>query len=112
MYFVEEIAQVEDWIDSIKDINRVVMTMYDNIKEIQGIAKAQILEEDKFYSATNMEIFIDDSREEPTSIEVVVQQFKSSFEGVRDDTDIQRIFNVEDILKQLDDNLDNFGALK
>ena len=64
------------------------MTMYDKIKEVQDRAKAQILEEDKFYSAASMEIFADDSREELVSIKAIVQQFKSSFEGVRDHTDI------------------------
>ena len=64
------------------------MTMYYNIKEVQGRAKAQILEVDKFYIASNMEIFIYDSREEILSIEVVVLKFKSSFQGVRDDIDI------------------------
>ena len=47
------------------------MTMYDNIKEVQERAKAQILEADKFYSAASMQIFVDDSKEEVISIEVI-----------------------------------------
>ena len=59
VYIAEEMDKVEDWIDLIKDSTRVMMTLYDQIKEVENIAKAQILEVDKFYSATSMEIFID-----------------------------------------------------
>ena len=75
------------------------MSLYDNIQEIQDRAKAQILEANKFYNATSMEIFNDGSREELASAEVVMQQFDASFDGVKDDIDIRRIFNMEEILK-------------
>ena len=54
---MEEIDKVEDWIDLIKDSIRVIMTLYDQIKEVERKAKAQILEADKFYSAASMEFF-------------------------------------------------------
>ena len=44
VYTVEEIDRIKYSIDSIRDSNRVMMTMYDNIKEEQGRGKAQILE--------------------------------------------------------------------
>ena len=59
-----------------------------------------------------MEIFIDNSMDELVSIEAMVQQFRSSFEGVRDHTDLQWIFGLEDILNKLDDMLNDFGALR
>ena len=69
---MKEIDRIGDWIDSIRDSNRVTMTMYDNIKEVQGRSKAQILEVDKYCSVASMETFIDDSKKELTSIEVMV----------------------------------------
>ena len=88
------------------------MTLYDQIKEVKDRAKAQNLKADKLYSAASMEIFIDNSIHELLSIETIVQQSESSFEGVKDHTNIQRIFKIEDILNQLDDKLNNFGSLK
>ena len=88
----------EDWINSIRDSTRAMMTLYDQIGEVENRAKAQILEVDKFYSATSMEIFKNNSIEELVNIETIVQQFKSSFEGVKDHIDISRIFKMEDIL--------------
>ena len=78
--------------DTIEDGNKVMLALYDNTQEIQVRAKAQILEVDKFYSATSMEIFTDNSMDELASIETIVQYFKSSFEGVRDHKDIHTIF--------------------
>ena len=40
VYFVEEIDHVDYLIDSIRDSSRVMITIYDNIKKIQGKAKA------------------------------------------------------------------------
>ena len=57
VYTAEEIDKVEDWIDSIKDSTRAMMTLYDQIKEVENRAKTQILEADKFYCATSMEFF-------------------------------------------------------
>ena len=79
VYTREEIDKVEDWIDSIKDSFRAMMTLYDQIKEVENRAKAQILEVDKFYSAASMEIFTDNSMDELASIETIVQHLKSSF---------------------------------
>ena len=59
-----------------------------------------------------MKIFIDNSKDELESAEAVVQYFKASFEGVKDDSDIWRIFKMEDVLKQLDEKLDDFVALR
>ena len=60
----------------------------------------------------SMEIFTDNSMDELVSIEAVVQQFRSSFKGVRDHTDLWRIFGLEDILNKLDDMLNDFGTLR
>ena len=72
IYKVEEIDKVEDWTNSIKDSTRAMMTLYDQIKEVENRAKAQILEADKFYSAASMEIFTDNFIEDLVSIEIVV----------------------------------------
>ena len=68
----EEIDQVEDWIDSIKEGTRAMMTLYDQIKEVENRARAQILEADKLYSAASMETFTDNSMEELVSIETII----------------------------------------
>ena len=65
-----------------------MMTLYDQIKEVENRARDQIIEEDKLYSVASMEIFTDNFMDELVSIEAVVQQFRSSFEGVRDHTDL------------------------
>ena len=49
------------------------MTLYDQIKEAENRARAQIFEADKLYSATSMEIFINNSMEELVSIETIIQ---------------------------------------
>ena len=88
VYMVEEIDQVEDWIDLIKDETRAMMTLYDQIKEVENRARAQILEADKLYSAASMEIFTNNSMEELVNVETIIQKFRSSFKGVRDHVDI------------------------
>ena len=72
VYIAKEIDQVEDWVDTIKDGTRAMMTLYDQIKKVENRAKAQILEVDKLYSATGMEIFTDKSMEELVSIETII----------------------------------------
>ena len=71
IYTTKEIYKVEDCIDLIKDSTRAMMTLYDQIKEVENIAKAQILEVDKFYSVASMEIIIDNSMDELASIETI-----------------------------------------
>ena len=73
VYMEEEIDQVEDWIDLIKDGTRAMMSLYDQIKEVENRARAQILEADKMYSAASMGIFTDNSMEELVSVEIVIQ---------------------------------------
>ena len=46
------------------------------------------MEADKLYSAASMEIFTNNFVEELVSVEIVIQQFNSSFKGVRDPIDI------------------------
>ena len=112
IYTTKEIDQVEDWVDSIKDGTKAMMTMYDQIKQVENRAKDQIMEADKLYSAASMEIFTDNSIDELVSIEAVVQQFRSSLKGVRDHTDLKWIFKLEDILNKLDEMLNDFRALR
>ena len=75
-------------IENIEEGNKVMLSLYDNIQQIQDRAKAQVLEVDKYYSAASMGIFTNDYRDKMESTEVVIQQFKSFFEGVKDDIDI------------------------
>ena len=84
VHIAEEIDKVEDWIDSIRDSTSVMMTLYDQIQEVENRAKAQILEVDKFYSVDSMDIFIVNLMEELASTDTLVQYFKSSFEGLKD----------------------------
>ena len=72
VYTTKEINQVEDWVDSIKDGTKAMMTLYDQIKEVENKARDQIMEADKLYSSASMEIFTDSSMEELASIEIVV----------------------------------------
>ena len=112
VYIVEEIDQVEDWVDSIKEGTKAMMTLYDQIKEVENRARAQILEVDKLYSVASMDIFTDNSMDELESTETIVHQFISSIEEVRDHTNIQKIFKIEEILNKLDDKLNDFRSLK
>ena len=73
VYMAKEIDKVEDWIDLIKDCTRSMMTLYDQIKEVENRARDQIMEADKLYSAASMDIFTDNSMDELVSIEAVVQ---------------------------------------
>lgn len=49
-----------------------MLSLYDDIHQVQNRDKAQVLEEDKYYNTTSMEIFTNDSREELESIETIV----------------------------------------
>ena len=88
VYTAEEIDQVEDLVDLIKDGTKSMMTLYDQIKEVENRARGQIMEADKLHSVASMDISINNSMDELVSIESLVQQFWSSFEGVRDHTDL------------------------
>ena len=71
VYIEKEIDKVKDWIDSIKESTRVIVALYDKIKEVENRIKAQILEVDKFYSVASMELFTNYSMDELESIETV-----------------------------------------
>ena len=86
---------MEDWIQNIEEGHKVMLSMYKDIQQIQDRAKAQFLEVNKYYSTTSMEISSNDSRDELESLEVMVQQFRASFQGVRDDIYIHKIFRME-----------------
>ena len=42
VYSREELDKMEDCMDTIEDGNKVMLSLYNNIQEIQGRAKAQI----------------------------------------------------------------------
>ena len=71
--------------DSVEEGNKVMLTLYDHILEIQDRAKSQIFEIGNYYRKAGMGIFNDDSIEELASATVVIHQFKVSFEGDKDD---------------------------
>ena len=48
VYTAKEIDQVEDSMDLIKDGTKSMMTLYDQIKEVENRAKDQIMEADKY----------------------------------------------------------------
>ena len=64
VYSKDELDKIDDWIDNMKNSNKVMLSLWGNIQQIQGRANAQILEVDKYYSIASMEIFIDDSQDE------------------------------------------------
>ena len=70
VYTVEEINQVEDSVDLIKDGTKSMMTLYDQIREVENRARDQIMEANKLNSAASIEIFIDNSMDELVNIEV------------------------------------------
>ena len=72
VYIAKEINQVEDWVDLIKDRTKSMMTLYDQIKEVENRAKDQIMEADKLYCVAGMDIFTNNSMDELVSIEAVV----------------------------------------
>ena len=112
VYPRNELDKMEDQIENIEKGNEVMLALYRGIQWIQDRAKAQVLEADKYYNAASMEIFNNDSREELGSLEVVVQQFRASFERVKDGIDIQQIFKMEEVLKELDSQLDKFVGVR
>lgn len=81
IYPRDELDKINDWVESIQAGNKVILSQYDDIQEMQTRVWTHIFEADNYYNATNLEIFKNDSKDQLSTTETVVQQFKASFEA-------------------------------
>lgn len=107
----EEMDHISYQVESIQFGNKVMLSLYKDIQEMQAKVQDQILEKDNYYNVASGEIFNDESNEKMSVVEVVVQQFKASLEVVASEDDVRRIFKTKENLKELDSKLDDFVAI-
>jgi hypothetical protein len=69
-------------------------------------ALKQVLEVDKYYSATNLKLFRDDLKTQLASVKIVVQQYHTLFEMISSKDDVRCIFKTKEALKEVDSKLE------
>ena len=108
VYIGEELDMINDWIEKIVESNKVMETLHEEIDRLKDQAREWILEAEKLYSDTCLDIFEDEEWEKLLPIEVVVENFKKTFEEASSDEDIWQAFKTEEALLELDTKLGDF----
>ena len=75
VYIVEELDEIDDWIEKIVDDNKVIETLHVEIHKLKDQTQKKILEVEKHYSDACLDIFEDDEWEKLMKVEVVVEKF-------------------------------------
>lgn len=82
--------------------------LYKDIQKIKNKAQRQFLEVDKYYNTASLEIFQDKSRNQISSVKIVVQKFRALFEATSSEVNVKQIFKIEQALLKLDSKLEDF----
>ena len=98
----------DDWIERIADSNKVMETLHEEIHRLKDQAQERILEVERHYSNACLDIFEDEEREKLLPVEVVVENFKKTFEEASSDKAICQAFRTEEALLELDTKLGDF----
>ena len=108
VYIEEELDMIDDWIEKIKDGNKVMETLHEEIHRLKDQAWEKILEAEKLCSDACLDIFEDEEWEKLLPVEVVVENFKKTLEEASNDEDIRQAFRIEEALLELDTKLRDF----
>ena len=100
---------IDDWIEKITDSNKVMETLHEEIHQLKDQAQEKFLEVEKHYSDVCLDIFEHDEWEKLLPVEVVVENFKKTFEEPSSDEDIWQAFRTEEALLELDAKLEDFA---
>ena len=100
---------IDDWIEKIADSNKVMETLHEEIHWLKDQAQEKILEAKRHYSDACLDIFEDEEWEKLLLFEVVVANFKKTFEEASNDEDIHQAFRIEEALLELDTKLGDFA---
>ena len=73
VYIAEELDKIDDWIEKIEDGNKLMETLHMKILKLKDQTQEKILEVERHYSDTCLDIFEDDSKEKLIPVEVVVE---------------------------------------
>ena len=60
VYTGEELDMIDDWIEKIEDVNKVMETWHEEIHRLKDQAREKILEAEKLYSDACLDIFEDE----------------------------------------------------
>ena len=85
VYTGEELDMIDDWIEKIVDINKLMETLHEEIHQLKDQTWEKILEVDKLYSDACLDIFEDEEWEKLLPFEVVVENFKKTLEEISSD---------------------------
>ena len=83
--------------------------LHEEIHQLKDQAQEKILEVERHYSDACLDIFEDEGWEKLLYIEVVVENFKKTFEEASSDEDICQAFKTEEALLELDTKLGDFA---
>ena len=110
VYTIEELDKLSDWIEKILIGNKVMEGLHEEIQWIKDKTQEQFLEMERYYNATCLEIFEDESKTKIFAMQSVVQQFRGIFEDASSDDDISQAFKTEEVLLELDTRLEDFAG--
>ena len=63
---------------------------------------------DKYYNATSLEIFEDESKTNISLVQIEAKKFSDAFENSLLENDIKQAFKIEEALLELDTKLEDF----
>ena len=112
VYTREELGMIDDWIEKIVDVNKVMETFHEEIHRLKDQAREQILEAEKLFSDACLDIFEDEERVKLLPVEVVVENFRKNLEEESSDEDIRQAFRIEEALMELDTKLGDFAETR
>lgn len=73
VYTAEELDKLDDWIEKISPGNKVMEGLHEDIQRLRDQTQEQILEAERYYNATCLEIFEDELKTKLNIAQSVVQ---------------------------------------
>lgn len=62
VYAIEELYKLNDWIKKISASNKIMADLHEEIQRVKDKSQEQFLEAKRYYNATSLEIFEDESK--------------------------------------------------
>ena len=99
LYIAKELDNIDDWIENIMNINKVMESLHTEIHKLKDQAHELILDAEKHYSDACLDIYEDNTWEKLILVGIVVEKFWNFFDEV---------YNDEEALLELDVILRDF----
>ena len=88
LYIAKELDNIDDWIENIMNINKVMESLHTEIHKLKDQAHEVILDAEKHYSDACLDIYEDNTWENLILVGIVVEKFWKTFDEVYNDEDI------------------------